>query len=103
MLCADKLLVKRGAQTVLQDVSVTLQPGEVLGVLGPNGAGKSTLLGAMSGELPLAGGAVSLDGRPLDAWRGTERARRLAVLAQSSSLSFAFTVEAVVGLSLIHI
>lgn len=97
MLCADKLLVKRGTQTVLREVSVTLQPGEVLGVLGPNGAGKSTLLGAMNGELPLAGGSVSLDGRPLESWQGTERARRLAVLPQSSSLSFAFPVEAVVG------
>lgn len=97
MLTADNLLVKRGAQTVLQDVSVALQPGEVLGVLGPNGAGKSTLLGALNGELPLAGGTVSLDGRALDAWQGTERARRLAVLPQSSTLNFAFTVESVVG------
>jgi len=97
MLTADNLLVKRGLQTVLRDVSLTLQPGRVLGVLGPNGAGKSTLLGALSGELPLAGGAVSLDGRPLGGWQGSERARRLAVLPQSSTLNFAFTVEAVVG------
>lgn len=97
MLSADKLVVMRGPQTVLQDVSVTLQPGEVLGVLGPNGAGKSTLLGALNGELPLADGSVSLDGRPLGDWQGTARARRLAVLPQSSSLNFAFTVESVVG------
>jgi iron complex transport system ATP-binding protein len=97
MLTADNLLVKRGAQTVLQEVSVALQPGEVLGVLGPNGAGKSTLLGALNGELPLAGGSVRLDGRALDTWQGTERARRLAVLPQSSTLNFAFTVESVVG------
>ncbi len=97
MLTADNLRVKRGTQTVLQDVSVTMQPGQVLGVLGPNGAGKSTLLGALNGELPLSGGAVSLDGRPLEDWQGTDRARRLAVLPQSSTLNFAFTVEAVVG------
>ncbi|WP_152226105.1 heme ABC transporter ATP-binding protein [Pseudomonas sp. SCB32] len=97
MLTADNLLVKRGAQTVLQGVSLALQPGQVLGVLGPNGAGKSTLLGALNGELPLAGGAVSLDGRPLGGWQGAERARRLAVLPQSSTLNFAFTVETVVG------
>lgn len=97
MLTAENLLVKRGAQTVLQDVSLMLQPGEVLGVLGPNGAGKSTLLGALNGELPLAGGTVTLDGRPLGDWQGTERARRLAVLPQSSTLNFAFTVESVVG------
>lgn len=97
MLTADNLLVKRGAQIVLQEVSLALQPGEVLGVLGPNGAGKSTLLGALNGELTLAGGAVRLDGRPLADWQGTERARRLAVLPQSSTLNFAFTVESVVG------
>lgn len=97
MLTADNLLVKRGAQIVLQEVSLALQPGEVLGVLGPNGAGKSTLLGALNGELTLAGGAVRLDGRPLTDWQGTERARRLAVLPQSSTLNFAFTVESVVG------
>lgn len=97
MLAAENLLVKRGAQIVLQDVSVALQPGEVLGVLGPNGAGKSTLLGALNGELPLSGGTISLDGRALDAWHGTSRARRLAVLPQSSTLNFAFTVESVVG------
>lgn len=97
MLTAENLLVKRGAQTVLQGVSLALQPGEVLGVLGPNGAGKSTLLGALNGELPLSGGAVRLDGRSLADWQGTDRARRLAVLPQSSTLNFAFTVEAVVG------
>lgn len=97
MLTAENLLVKRGTQTVLQDVSLALQPGEVLGVLGPNGAGKSTLLGALNGELPLSGGAVRLDDRPLADWQGTDRARRLAVLPQSSTLNFAFTVEAVVG------
>ena len=97
MLTAENLLVKRGAQTVLQGVGLALQPGEVLGVLGPNGAGKSTLLGALNGELPLSGGSVRLDGRPLADWQGTDRARRLAVLPQSSTLNFAFTVEAVVG------
>lgn len=97
MLTAENLTVKRGRQVVLQDVSLALQPGEVLGVLGPNGAGKSTLLGALNGELPLAGGSVSLDGRALDQWQGTARAQRLAVLPQSSSLNFAFSVESVVG------
>lgn len=97
MLTAENLTVKRGQQVVLQGVSLALQPGEVLGVLGPNGAGKSTLLGALNGELPLAGGSVSLDGRALEQWQGTARARRLAVLPQSSSLNFAFSVESVVG------
>lgn len=98
MLRLDNAGVRRGACAVLQELTLELRPGEVLGVLGPNGAGKSTLLGALCGELPLASGAVSLDGRNLADWSAPERARRLAVLPQSSSLSFGFAVEEVVGM-----
>lgn len=98
MLRAENLAVQRGPCTVLADVHLELRPGEVLGVLGPNGAGKSTLLAALSGELPAAHGRVLLDERPLYAWHGPERARRLAVLPQTSSLGFAFRVEEVVGM-----
>ncbi|MBU3058960.1 heme ABC transporter ATP-binding protein [Pseudomonas indica] len=98
MLRAENLAVQRGPCTVLADVHLELRPGEVLGVLGPNGAGKSTLLAALSGELPAAHGRVLLDERPLSAWHGPERARRLAVLPQTSSLGFAFRVEEVVSM-----
>ena len=98
MLRADNLSVRRGHCTVLADIDLHLQPGQVLGVLGPNGAGKSTLLGALSGELEAAAGSVTLDGRALGAWSGQERARRLAVLPQSSTLNFAFPVLDVVGM-----
>ncbi|MNM56014.1 Hemin import ATP-binding protein HmuV [compost metagenome] len=97
MLRAENLMVKRGKTTVLQGVSLELKPGEVLGVLGPNGAGKSTLLGALNGELEIAEGQVTLAGRDLSTWKGVERARRLAVLPQSSTLNFGFLVESVVG------
>jgi iron complex transport system ATP-binding protein len=98
MLRAQDLSVRRGGATVLEGVDLALQPGEVLGVLGPNGAGKSTLLGALCGELDADGGNVTLDGRALGAWSGQERARRLAVLPQSSTLSFAFPVAEVVAM-----
>ncbi|MFG0380883.1 heme ABC transporter ATP-binding protein [Pseudomonas sp. zbq_18] len=98
MLRADNLSVRRGPCTVLSGIDLALQPGEVLGVLGPNGAGKSTLLGALCGELAPSEGRVTLDERGLDAWPGQERARRLAVLPQSSTLSFAFPVQEVVAM-----
>ncbi|MDO8697574.1 MAG: ATP-binding cassette domain-containing protein, partial [Pseudomonas sp.] len=98
MLEVQQLRVQRGAVAVLDGVNLQLLPGQVLGVLGPNGAGKSTLLGALSGELAAAGGRVLLDGRALADWPGPERARRLAVLPQTSSLDFAFRVEDVVGM-----
>ncbi|MDO9624457.1 MAG: heme ABC transporter ATP-binding protein [Pseudomonas sp.] len=98
MLRTEKLAVQRGARTVLADIDLELQPGEVLGVLGPNGAGKSTLLGALCGELQPSCGQVLLDQRHLGDWQGAERARRLAVLPQTSTLNFAFRVEEVVAM-----
>lgn len=97
MLRVENLSIRRGGKTVLEGLELELRPGEMLGVLGPNGAGKSTLLGALCGELEPAEGLVLLDERGLDDWPGVARAQRLAVLPQSSSLGFAFPVEAVVG------
>ncbi|WP_210640948.1 MULTISPECIES: heme ABC transporter ATP-binding protein [unclassified Pseudomonas] len=98
MLQAQNLHIQRGRKAVLAAVDLVLHPGEVLGVLGPNGAGKSTLLAGLCGELRPAQGQVLLDDRPLSQWEGAERARRLAVLPQSSTLDFAFRVEEVVGM-----
>jgi iron complex transport system ATP-binding protein len=98
MLSAHNLGVRRGTRAILQGIDLALTPGQVFGVLGPNGAGKSTLLGALCGELAPESGSVRLDGRPLADWEGPARAQRLAVLPQSSSLSFGFSVQQVVGL-----
>lgn len=98
MLRAHNLQIQRGRKTVLDEVTLQLEAGEVLGVLGPNGAGKSTLLSALCGELAASAGEVSLDGKPLHDWARSQRAQRLAVLPQVSTLEFAFRVEEVVGM-----
>lgn len=98
MLRAEQLEIRRGHTTVLAGIDLELQAGQVLGVLGPNGAGKSTLLAALAGELAPHAGRVTLDHRPLHDWAGPQRAQRLAVLPQSSTLNFAFRVEEVVAM-----
>lgn len=98
MIRAENLSVHRDSQCVLSDIDLTLEPGRMLGVLGPNGAGKSTLVGALCGELKPTQGQLWLDDRPLTHWTGPQRARRLAVLPQSSTLSFAFKVQEVVAM-----
>jgi ABC-type branched-subunit amino acid transport system ATPase component/predicted MFS family arabinose efflux permease len=55
--------VRYGTVQVLFDVSMRVEPGEMLALLGTNGAGKSTLLKAVCGLVRPAGGAVLLDGR----------------------------------------
>jgi NitT/TauT family transport system ATP-binding protein len=51
---------------VLQDVSLTLKTGEIVGLLGRSGCGKSTLLRIISGLAPPTAGKVTLDGEPVD-------------------------------------
>jgi iron complex transport system ATP-binding protein len=83
---------------LLAGVSLELRPGQVHAVLGRNGAGKSTLLRLLAGELRPQSGSIELNGRPLQAWTPRQRARQRAVLPQSESLRFGFTVEQVVAL-----
>ena len=71
---------------VLEDVSLALRPGRVLALLGPNGCGKSTLLRTMPGLLPLLGGEILLDGRPLRDHSPREIARKIAYLPQSRAV-----------------
>ncbi|MCU1718765.1 heme ABC transporter ATP-binding protein [Pseudomonas sp. 5P_3.1_Bac2] len=98
MLRAKQLSVERAGKSVLSEINLSLKPGEVLGVLGPNGAGKSTLLAALCGELPCSQGELWLGPRLLQDWPGQQRAQRLAVLPQLSTLNFAFRVEEVVAM-----
>jgi branched-chain amino acid transport system ATP-binding protein len=59
-------LTKRfGGFTALNDVSLSVQPGERIGVLGPNGSGKSTLVNCITGLLKTDGGDVLLSGDSL--------------------------------------
>ncbi len=54
-----------GEGPVLQDVSFTLEAGEIGVVLGASGCGKTTLLNALAGFLPPTAGRILLDGRPV--------------------------------------
>ena len=83
---------------LFEQVSLQINRGDKIGLVGKNGAGKSTLLGALCGELRADQGRVLLDQRPIGEWQGAQRAQRLAVLPQTSTLDFAFSVEEVVGM-----
>ena len=81
---------------ILHGVDMEAGARELVGVIGPNGSGKSTLLKCIYRVLKPTGGAVYLDGRPLEGYSCRESARRLAVVAQHNYYNFDFSVRDVV-------
>ena len=77
---------------ILQDISFSLFPGEMVGVLGRNGCGKTTLLRAITGELPCISGEIRLMGENIRRLSVRERARRTAVMPQGSHAMPGITV-----------
>jgi ABC-type bacteriocin/lantibiotic exporter with double-glycine peptidase domain len=80
------------AASALEDVTLDVPAGSLIGVTGPVGSGKSALARAMIGPYPLEGGRVFLDGRPVESFSGFERAARAGYLPQDPFL-FSGTVR----------
>lgn len=83
---------------LIDDVSLTLSQGEMVALIGPNGAGKSTLLRLLTGYRRPDRGECLLAGKALQAWQPQRLSRYRAVMRQHSRLSFAWPVEAVIGM-----
>ncbi|MFM8498082.1 MAG: metal ABC transporter ATP-binding protein, partial [Planctomycetia bacterium] len=80
--------VAYGRRPVLWNIDLTIEAPGLFGILGPNGAGKSTLLKAALGLVPLAGGRVTLFGRPL-----AEVRRRIGYVPQRETVDWDFPVN----------
>jgi len=82
LLRARQVTRRFGTFTAVDDVSMHVQPGEVVGLLGANGAGKTTLIRMLLGLLPVTSGGVELLGGPPD----REHRRRLGYVPQGLGL-----------------
>ncbi|OHX14578.1 hypothetical protein BI347_14480 [Chromobacterium sphagni] len=82
MLEADHLTLDRNGRRLLTDISLALQPGELLIALGPNGAGKSSLLKLLSGLWQPDSGEIHLAGQALRAMPAAGLASWRAVVEQ---------------------
>lgn len=92
-LIVESLRKKYKSRTVVQDISLRLKSGEVVGLLGPNGAGKTTSFYMMVGLVPLDGGRILLDGKDLSRLPIHLRARLgLSYLPQEPSIFRKMTV-----------
>jgi branched-chain amino acid transport system ATP-binding protein len=74
-LSVENLEVRYGAVRAVRGLSLTVEPGEIVGLIGPNGAGKSSTLHAIMGAAPVAAGDVRLGGVSLRGRRPEDVAR----------------------------
>jgi len=87
-LSAHQIMVAPpGSNTpVIRNVSLQLQPGEMLGIIGPSAAGKSSMARALLGIWPAMSGKVRLDGADIAAWNRTELGPYIGYLPQDIEL-----------------
>ncbi|CAG0936522.1 Petrobactin import ATP-binding protein FpuD [Thermoflexales bacterium] len=92
MLSIENVTIRYEARTVLREVNLSVNAGEVLALIGPNGVGKSTLIRACSGSLKPIGGCVTIDGQDVHGLRVADRAKLMAVVPQAVRLPESFSV-----------
>jgi len=93
-LIVERLAKRYGGRQVVRDVSLSVEPGAVVGLLGPNGAGKTTCFYMVVGLVPLDHGSIRLDGRSIAHLPIHRRARLgLSYLPQEASVFRRLTVE----------
>jgi iron complex transport system ATP-binding protein len=95
-LSVERLAFGYPGRRVGEDVSFTVEGGEVLALLGPNGAGKTTLFRTLLRLLPAHGGEVRVDDAPIARWSRRRLAQTFGYVPQAQLGVFPFTVRDVV-------
>lgn len=90
---------KAQGKQILNQVSLSIVSGKFTAVVGPNGAGKSSLIKILSNENPNHSGNVTINGQAIRRYKAKELSRIRAVMAQHTTLQFAFSAKEVISLS----
>jgi len=94
ILKAEELHKRYGSRWVVQDVSIQVEKGEIVGLLGPNGAGKTTTFYMITGMIKPNKGEIILDDQIITREPMYQRARKgIGYLAQEPSIFGKLTVE----------
>ena len=92
----SKLSKAYGKLNAIQDISFTVDEGEILGLLGPNGAGKSTTMNIITGYLGKTSGKVTIDGIDVSE-KPKEAKKKVGYLPEIPPLYTDMTVEKFLG------
>jgi iron complex transport system ATP-binding protein len=84
----------------IDELSLSVEDGEFIGVIGPNGSGKTTLLKLLAGLIKPESGEVLLWGKSLNSYKGRDRAKLISYLPQMIDVSIPVTVREIVKMGL---
>jgi ABC-type branched-subunit amino acid transport system ATPase component len=76
LLSVEALTVRYGSFTAVKDMTMRVEPGQIVGLIGPNGAGKSTVINAVSGAVQPTTGKVFFQGQPTKGQRMDQLAQK---------------------------
>ena len=93
---ANSIDINLNNRSILKDVSLSIEQGEILSVIGPNGAGKSTLLKSLAGDIKPSSGQISYDAKNIDDINIQERAFTRSVMSQLQAIAFDFSVKEII-------
>ena len=87
---------------ILQNLNLTINPGEILTILGPNGAGKSTLIKLISGDIKPTKGSIKYESIDLEKISIQKRAEIRSVLSQNQEIIYNYTVKEIIEMGWIE-
>jgi len=85
-----------GKRNIFEDISFSVDSGDVFCILGPNGTGKSTLLRCLCNLYPLNTGNICIDGKDISAYAPKKLAKKIGFIPQTHTPTFPYSVLQVV-------
>ena len=101
LLCIKQLLWKVNGKTILNNIDLSVNKGEVVGIIGPNGAGKTSLLRCILNQQKEFSGTINFKGKDINYYSAKQLAQHFAVVAQKATPIFALSVFDVVSMGLL--
>ena len=94
----DNIKIKFGTRVVINGFSASFSPGTITAITGPNGSGKSSLIGAISGDLALDAGLISIGGTDIKSLSLGQAAQLRSVVLQSRNYWLSYSVREVIAM-----
>jgi len=94
----DNIKIKFGTRVVINGFSASFLPGTISAITGPNGSGKSSLIGAISGDLALDAGTISMGGTDIKSLSLGQAAHLRSVVLQSRNYWLSYSVREVIAM-----